>query len=292
MPTRRACSTTWIASACRRSRRPIASMSSPREAIELGPRPPGGDPRHDLADALLGERPREVGRVDPVRDLARRARGVDVLGGGLADEGLARRVVDSAIEERREEVLADVARPERPVTVERDRAAGLALPGLVDREDDLVHGDRTHRRDRIRGFAFPCIEANRRRIADALPRRRCARHVASHRLPASLRRPRMLKRSRAHGNELARSSARGPRPKRAETPGGPAHRARRPNVRHEGPSKRGGRFHRSADDRLHRPLEGHRHPIPRRKHPAIPRSDAPAAREPRVRDANPELVGT
>src|SRR5262249_46770799 len=49
------------------------------------------------------------------------------------------------LRERGEEVLADVARPEGAVAVERDRAARLARPSRVDRLDHLGNGGRLHR---------------------------------------------------------------------------------------------------------------------------------------------------
>ena len=75
----------------------------------------------------------------------RSSAGVELLGRRLADERLVRDRRDGAVvEESREEVLADVARPEGAVAVDGDRAAGLACDLLLEQRDDLRHGDRFH----------------------------------------------------------------------------------------------------------------------------------------------------
>src|SRR5262249_37898314 len=114
------------------------------ERIELRALAPGAHPRHDLADALLGEGPREVGRVDAMRDLSRRASGIDAPTLGVADARLARPVEDPVLEDRGEVVIADIPRPQGPVAVEGDGSPRTRLREGFDRGDRLSRRDRLH----------------------------------------------------------------------------------------------------------------------------------------------------
>lgn len=115
------------------------------EGLHRVDRPTSEGPRHDLADAFLGESVGEVGSVDAMSDLDDASMGLDPRRACFANEWLEAVIFDTpAREEAGEEVLPDIPRPQRAVSIEDDRATGDAGRMGQDAFHDLANGRRPH----------------------------------------------------------------------------------------------------------------------------------------------------
>ncbi len=110
-----------------------------REGAHLVPGPSGEAPRHDLAHALLGIRPREIPGVNPARNLRTLA--------GIREAVVARRLSKSlqgrgfhasVVQEGVKEVVAHVPAPEGAVAVGGDDAARSLAGERLDACPDVV----------------------------------------------------------------------------------------------------------------------------------------------------------
>ena len=186
-------------------------------SVELRSASPRRRPRHDFADALLRKLACKIGSMDPKGNLARRSRWIDTLRHGFCNQTIARGNRNPVVDDGMKKVFADVANPERTVSVECNGPTGFAAAQFIDGSDDFAHENRSHVvHDRAsaptmyieRAHACrPAAPAPPAQHQGAFPGRRYARRRAGH-----------TARSRADGGRSRSRRLRGPPRVRAHAP--------------------------------------------------------------------------
>lgn len=117
------------------------------EPFEIASPPARGRPCDELAEPVLRKHAGKVRPVNTPADVACGTARVDVLRTRLAHERIVCDSVDAVLEQGVEIFVADIARPQGAVSIERDDTAGMPGSCLVDRSRDVRNGDRFHKRE-------------------------------------------------------------------------------------------------------------------------------------------------